>query len=533
MFTRRTLLTAMLLFVVGILPLAAQRPDFAANHYFVGFREPITANDTSFLQAQAVQIRWTFGQIRTIEIVVRSAAQLAAIQRNSRVEFVEEVPMRYAESLSTEQLVPSPTNGLYGLVTSKAVNVHSLGHTGAGVKVGVADTAIDCTHVDIAANLKESVDMVGDRSHGGCWKKGDVNEEHATHVSGIVAGVFNSAGIYGTAYNASLYHARVLGPQGGTSGEVMAGVDHLVNVAGVRVVNLSLGGGFPSIAEARFYRQIRDEGVLVVAATGNNGRDRVSYPAAYAPNIAVGAVDSNNAIADFSQTGRNIDIVGPGVSVLSSVPVGRGSEAFVSAGRSNISAIGLQYAGKTPAAGVTGTLVNCGMAVAATDCPATVFGNVALIQRGTNSFGEKVANAMTAGATAAIIYNNAPGNFSGTVCPDPPGDCETQPWIPAVSVSDTDGAFLVTQVGTSVTVVNMLSNWDIFSGTSMATPHVAGVVALMWGAAPSLTNDQIEANLLSTATDLGAAGYDTTFGYGLVNALAAVQASAPAVLVRR
>ena len=61
----------------------------------------------------------------------------------------------------------------------------------------------------------------------------------------------------------------------------------------------------------------------------------------------------------------------------------------------------------------------------------------------------------------------------------------------------------------------------------MATPHVAGVIALMWGAKPTLTNSAIESALFSTCTDLGPAGYDKTFGYGIVNALKAVDAVAP------
>jgi subtilisin family serine protease len=427
--------------------------------------------------------------------------------------------------LSTQQLVPSLSNGLYGLVTTKAVDVHSLLVSGDNFKVGVADTAIDCNHVDLVGNLIESVDEVGDKSHGGCWQPTDVNEEHATHVAGIIAGVNNSAGIYGVAYKADLYHARVLGPEGGTAAEVMAGVDYLANTAHVKVINLSLGGGSPSISEARFYASIRGGGVLVVAATGNEGRHRLSYPAAYAPNIAVGAVDVNNAIADFSNTGRNIDLVAPGVNVLSSVPQGTGSEASV-VSTSTISAIGMEFASKTGSSGVAGTLVNCGQAVAVTDCPASVFGNIALIQRGTNSFAEKVANAMTAGATAAILYNNAPSNFSGTLGTEDNGGI---PWIPSVTVSDADGATLVGQVGSRAVVMNIVSSWDTFSGTSMAAPHVTGVIALMWWTNPTTAAIDIENALLSTCTDLGDPGYDMIFGNGMVNALDAVLAIAPAL----
>jgi subtilisin family serine protease len=397
--------------------------------------------------------------------------------------------------------------------------VHALGHSGAGVKVGVADTAIDCAQPDISANLIDSEDFVGAGTHGGCWLPGELSELHATHVAGTVVGVFNSLGVFGVAHGSSLYHARVLGPSGGTTAEVMAGVEWLAEEAGVRVINLSLGGGVPSIAELRFYQQVRQSGVLVVAAAGNNGSTRISYPARYAPNIAVGAVDNVNAHASFSQTGLGLDVSAPGVNILSSVPNGTGSEASVTTNAAFF-ASGLEFAGKTSAAGVSGTLVNCGQAIAVLDCPPSVSGNIALIQRGTNTFAEKVANAMTAGAAAAIIYNNVPGHFVATL--GTPTNNGT-PWIPAVSVSDTAGATLAGQAGSSTNVVNMASSWDLNSGTSMATPHVTGVVALMWGAAPSRTPTFIESVLYSTSVDLGVPGYDTTFGYGLVNALAAVQ----------
>jgi subtilisin family serine protease len=71
-------------------------------------------------------------------------------------------------------------------------------------------------------------------------------------------------------------------------------------------------------------------------------------------------------------------------------------------------------------------------------------------------------------------------------------------------------------------VLNKVSNWDYYDGTSMATPHVSGVVALIWAANPSLSVTTVESYLKTSCTDLGAAGYDTTYGYGIVNASAAV-----------
>ena len=261
------------------------------------------------------------------------------------------------------------------------------------------------------------------------------------------------------------------------------------------------------------------KGALIIAATGNDSATSISYPAGYSNNLAVGAVDVNNRHASFSNTGSGIDIVAPGVLVLSSVPGNptlSGSEAavFSSAG-TEYRAFGLEFAGKT--SGLTAPLIDCGLATAATDCvnkPADGY-FVALIQRGSISFADKVKNATTAGADAAILYNNAAGDFVGTL-----GTAGT--YIPAVSVSDTTGATLKAQVGARATVKNVASAWDHMDGTSMATPHVSGVAALVWSANPALSDETVEDYLKTTAQDLGPAGYDTTYGYGLVNADAAV-----------
>jgi subtilisin family serine protease len=158
--------------------------------------------------------------------------------------------------------------------------------------------------------------------------------------------------------------------------------------------------------------------------------------------------------------------------------------------------------------------------------PERVRGNIALIQRGATFFAEKVFNAMNAGALGVIIFNNEPGEFSGTLFAETTVDGRT--WIPVVTVSGSTGATLRNQVGTSAvnsvtgTIINKRSNWNIYSGTSMATPHVTGVIALIWSVNPNFTNSTVEGILFSTCTDLGPKDYDPNFGHGLVNASAAV-----------
>jgi len=146
-------------------------------------------------------------------------------------------------------------------------------------------------------------------------------------------------------------------------------------------------------------------------------------------------------------------------------------------------------------------------------------GKVVLCQRGTDSFATKVASVVTGGGVAALIYNNAAGGFSGTL--------NGTSTIPAISISDVDGSALLGAIGASATVANaggVGSGYAYYDGTSMATPHVSGVAALVWSNVPTKTNVEIRNALQNTAEDLGAVGKDNSFGYGLVRAKAALDA---------
>ncbi len=128
---------------------------------------------------------------------------------------------------------------------------------------------------------------------------------------------------------------------------------------------------------------------------------------------------------------------------------------------------GMTYAGSTSSNGVRGQLIECGIGGIGS-FPGEVNGNIALIQRGTLTFAEKTRNAMAAGATAAVIYNNVSGDFWGTL-----GSASN--WIPVISVSKSVGAILTDICPTNVTVMNSVSvdndidapeAWDITTGST-------------------------------------------------------------------
>lgn len=141
-------------------------------------------------------------------------------------------------------------------------------------------------------------------------------------------------------------------------------------------------------------------------------------------------------------------------------------------------------------------------------------GKVCLIQRGTVDFATKVGNCQASGGVGAIVYNNTAGTFGGTL-----GTTVTT--IPSVTATDTDGTAMLAQLGQSATVTVGPSNYAYFDGTSMATPHVSAVAALVWSRNLNCTAAQLRNSLNKSAQDLGPVGRDTKFGFGLVQAKAA------------
>ena len=219
------------------------------------------------------------------------------------------------------------------------------------------------------------------------------------------------------------------------------------------------------------------------------------------------------AVADFSQKNSQVELAAPGVGVLSSVPY---------LDESTLTVNGVTYAAGhiefSARGSVSGALVAGGLCDATN---AAWAGKVVLCERGTVSFLDKVMNVQNSGGAAAIIYNNAPGNFAGTL-----GDGSSST-IVGISLSQEDGQALVaSSTGQSSTVSSQVywpvSNYEYYDGTSMATPHVSAVAALVWGSKPTATNAQVRAALQQTAEDLGTAGRDTSYGFGLVRAKNAI-----------
>jgi subtilisin family serine protease len=276
---------------------------------------------------------------------------------------------------------------------------------------------------------------------------------------------------------------------------------------------MSLGGNGttgPKLQEIVF-NKLDAMGVLSIAAAGNSGDTEVSYPAGFPTVMSVAAVDSNMAWATFSQFNSDVEIAGPGVGVLSTVPIGSQTGASINVGASSYS---VQPMAGSPRTSATGPLADFGLGDVVT--AGSMAGKVCLISRGTISFAQKVLNCQASAGIGAVIYNNAAGDLFGTL-----GTTVTT--IPSIGALQADGATMLTQIGTATTVAvfGTDAQYASYSGTSMATPHVSGVAALVWSYFPSCTAANIRNALTATALDVGDPGRDDKTGAGVVQAKAA------------
>jgi subtilisin family serine protease len=243
--------------------------------------------------------------------------------------------------------------------------------------------------------------------------------------------------------------------------------------------------------------------------------------------IAVGATDDADNLATFSQWGEDQELTAPGVNNLSSYLVGQGQSTTLTVPTDNdreLEAIPLLFAGLTRKQGITTEAIYVGFGTpvefAGVDCA----GRTAVVSRGGTTFAEKTQAAMNAGCAAAVIHNHTPGNFNGTLGTETTSDGRA--WIPVVSISLEEGLYLKDQIEsrpTRTTLINVAGNLAMLSGTSMASPHAAGVAALVLSKNPTLSPDQVRTILRASAQDLGVPGWDPLFGYGRVNARRAVE----------
>ncbi|TFW35575.1 S8 family serine peptidase [Massilia horti] len=485
---------------------ALAAPD--KTRVIVAFKPGAAASIKSLVAASKGEVKHEIFNMNAMAVEVPNTA-LKGLENNPNVEYIEEDVIRTPFALTTPSTgTPYATGQLvpYGI---KLVQADQLPDANVGNrKVCIIDSGVDFTHEDLKDN---GANVTGEYDKGTGWWYTD-ETDHGTHVFGTIAAVNQAGvGVVGVTPNKllKLHIVKVFGANGAwTYSSTLTTAANKCGAAGANVISMSLGGGAKSITEQRAFDSLQTNGVLSIAAAGNSGNATTSYPAGYASVMSVAAVDENKNYASFSQYNSDVEISGPGVSVLSTVPMGTGLDSALTVGSINY-ASGVMDG--SPKKSASAPLADFGIGDTVNTA---VSGKICLIQRGTVDFATKVTNCQNSGGLGAIIYNNAAGNFSGTL-----GGAATT--IPSVSASDADGMSMKAQLGSSATVAVLASNYAYFDGTSMATPHVSAVAALVWSYFPTCTGSQIRTSLNNSALDLGTAGRDTHYGYGLVQAKAA------------
>jgi subtilisin family serine protease len=407
------------------------------------------------------------------------------------------------------------------------------------VVIGILDTGVDVTHPDLAGNLwtnpgetpGDSIDNDGngriDDVHGFDFASntGQLSDSgnHGTHVAGIAAATGrNATGVIGVAFK-----ARILPLKASNDGEniltsaTLAAYDYAISLkqSGVNIaaINASFGGTSFSFAEQSAITALRDAGIILCAAAGNETTDNdisPSYPASYNVTniISVASLTQTNQLAGSSNFGlTSVDLAAPGTNIQSTLPLSASTYATsVTVGGVAYAAQNILHAASVPEAGIIGSVVACGIGNPG-DFPPAVSGNIALIQRGTLTFAAKVTNAISAGATACIIHDNTPDPLvqPGWQLAPAPG------WIPAVQVTQASGQAMLMQLPASATFSApppTATAYQLLSGTSMATPHVAGAVAFAAIHFPAESVPQRVARILDHVTPVPALAGKTITG---------------------
>jgi subtilisin family serine protease len=481
----------------------------------------------------AFREHYEFGTLFNGFSVEIAPAHLSKLNRVTGVKAIYPV-----DTISLPGPVSTATPELFTALAMTGADVaqSELGYTGDGVRVAVMDTGIDYDHPDLGGcfgpgcRVEFGYDLVGDAFNADSTSPSynpipvpdfdpDDCNGHGTHVAGIVGA---NGDLRGVAPAVTFGAYRVFGCEGSTTSDVMIAAMEMALADDMQVLNMSIGSAYqwPQYPTAQAATRLVNLGMVVVASIGNNGSNGLY--AAGAPGlgqkvIGVASFDNSHvALTTFTITPDDTPI-GYGPATGAPLPPTSGTYPMARTGTS------------------------ASTADACVALPAgSLAGKIALIRRGTCNFYIKSANAQNAGAIGVVLYNNVAGRFSPTVAGTPPIT------IPVVAISDSDGLLIDSRLASGPVdltwtdeigsfpnptggLISSFSSYGLspdlalkpdlgapggliystyplesgayatLSGTSMASPHVAGAVALLLEARPNTPSQAVRGVLQSSA----------------------------------
>ncbi len=311
-------------FVMGVLlsPVSATSPDSPDRvNVLVGFHG--TPNK-GLVEAFGGEVYMEYDIVDALAVTLPAKA-ISALERNPLIDYIEEDGQAFAlealpvQNNANDQVVPWGIDRVFG---DETYSFDTWDYsTGEGIGVAVLDTGIDENHPDLEDKVVGGVSYID----GEAW--GTDDNSHGTHIAGTIAALDNDIGVVGVSPGVSLYDVKVLDTAGmGSLSSVVAGIDWAAGQEEVDILSMSLG----FLSSYSTLRNACDNayaaGKLLVAAAGNSGDwiffNSIVYPARYNSVIAVAASDEDDRRASFSSTGPQIELIAPGVDVLSTEPGG-------------------------------------------------------------------------------------------------------------------------------------------------------------------------------------------------------------------
>lgn len=211
----------------------------------------------------------------------------------------------------------------YGINMINAKSFWQQSNEGEGITIGVIDSGCDVNHESLKNNI---VGVKNFTSEDGKNPNIVIDRVgHGTHVIGTIVANSNKYSVIGVAPRANIYVLKAIDMTGsGKLNWVINAIYYAIEKK-VDIISMSLGMSQSSEKLEKAIKEAVRNNILVVCAAGNEGDGNAndyeySYPAAYADVISVGAVDKKANLASFSNSNLVVDVVAPGVDILSTYP---------------------------------------------------------------------------------------------------------------------------------------------------------------------------------------------------------------------